>query len=297
MYNQITNNKRKTWLLMALFIGVIIALGWAWHYWYGGGYGIIGIAAIFAIVMSLTGYYGGDKIAIAAAGAHPVKKSDNPYLYRLIENLCITAGLPLPKIYIIPDQSINAFATGRDPKHASIAVSEGALKYLENEELEGVLAHELSHIKNFDIRLLTIVIVCIGLITLLADFFLRARLFGIGGSRRDESGGNAGAILVIVGLVLAILAPLFARLIQFAISRQREYLADADGAMLTRYPEGLAAALEKIKTQAKPLARVNRATAHLYISNPWANFGKKISHAFSTHPPIEERIKKLREMA
>lgn len=210
----------------------------------------------------------------------------------MVENLCITAGLPLPKIYIINDPAINAFATGRDPEHASIAITSGAIDQLANEELEGVIAHELSHIQNYDIRLMMIVIVCIGLITLVADWLLRARLYGLGGHNNNRN-NNAGGIILIIGIILAILSPLFAKLIQLAISRRREYLADAAGAMLTRYPAGLANALSKIKQQNQPLRHANNATAHLYIASPWANTKKLFARALATHPPIEERIAKL----
>jgi len=271
MYSQIDSNKRKTWALMLIFVFVISALGYVFNLWYGDtSYGILIFAVIFSLLSATISFYSGDKIALATAGAKKIIKSDNPYVYRMVENLCITAGLPMPKVHLIQDNAINAFATGRDPEHASIAITQGAIDQLANEELEGVIAHELSHIKNYDIRLMMIVIVCIGIITLLADWMIRAKLYGMGGKKsNDNNSGQLGAIIMIVGIVLAILSPLFARLIQFAISRKREYLADASGAMLTRYPEGLAKALEKIKLQNMPLKRVNKATAHLYISSPW----------------------------
>ncbi|KKT90782.1 MAG: Protease HtpX-like protein [Parcubacteria group bacterium GW2011_GWF2_45_11] len=213
-----------------------------------------------------------------------------------MENLCLTAGLPLPKIHLISDPNINAFATGRNPKTASIAITTGALEKLENEELEGVIAHELSHIKNYDIRVMTIVIICVGIITLMTDFFLRAHFF-LGGKRNDHNAGQLGAVLMIVGLVLAILSPVFATLIQLAVSRKREYLADASGVLLTRYPDGLAQALEKINRYNQPMPRANHATAHLYIANPFNGLNKKISALLSTHPPIQDRIARLRQMA
>jgi len=240
-------------------------------------------------------------VALAIAGAKPIQKNDNPYVYRLVENLCITAGLPLPKIYLINDPNINAFATGRKPENASIALTVGAVEKLENEELEGVIAHELSHVKNYDIRLMTIVIICVGMITLMADFFLRAQ-FIFGGRRSNRGNNQLGVILMIVGLVLAILSPIFATLIQLAVSRKREYLADASGVLLTRYPEGLARALEKIRDKNQPIRRANHATAHLYIANPFKESdsfkgaGKRV-RLFATHPPIDKRIKKLRTMA
>lgn len=295
MYSQIDSNKRKTWLLMIVFLIVIVLLGWFFGQLYDFGYGGLIIAVTIAVLMNLFSYYSGDKVALAMSGAKPIQKADNPYIYRMVENLCITAGTPLPKIYLINDPNINAFATGRDPKRASIAITTGATSKLENEELEGVIAHELSHIKNYDIRLMTIVIICVGVITLLADFFLRAN-FIFGGRKSDRDSGQLGAILMIIGLVLAILSPIFATLIQLSVSRKREYLADASGVLLTRYPEGLARALEKIKNCNQPLMRANHATAHLYIANPFSSAGKKMAGLFSTHPPIEERIKKLRQM-
>ncbi len=235
MYSQIDSNKRKTWLLMIIFLAVIVVLGWFFGELYDFGYGGLIMAVIIAISLNLFSYFKGDKVALAISGAKSIQKADNPYVYRLVENLCLTAGTPVPKIHLIPDQSINAFATGRDPKHASIAITTGAVEKLENEELEGVIAHELSHIKNYDIRLMTIVIICVGVITLLADFFLRAQ-FIFGGRKSGRESGQIGAVLMIVGLVLAILSPLFAMLIQLAVSRKREYLADASGVLLTRYP-------------------------------------------------------------
>lgn len=291
MYNQISSNKRTTVFLLLLFIVVIIGLGWAVGQWSQSPGAAITLAVIIAGTMTLVSYYSGDKIALATAGARPITKEENPYVYRMVENLCITAGLPVPKVYVIDEPAPNAFATGRDPKHASIAVTTGLIQSLENEELEGVIAHELSHVKNYDIRLMTIVIVSVGSITLLANIFLRGGLFR-GGRRRE---GND--IFALVGLVLIILSPVFARLIQFAVSRRREFLADASGALLTRYPEGLAKALEKIGQYKQPLRHVNAATAHLYIANPFGGSGKSFRNLFSTHPPIEECIKALRTMA
>lgn len=294
MYNQITSNKRKSFILIFLFILFILLLGWFFGEITGYGYGILIIAVIISLLMAAFGYYKGDKIALAVSGAKPIKKEDNPYIYRLVENLCITAGLPLPKIYLIPDQAMNAFACGRDPKHSSIALTAGIVEKLENEELEGVIAHELSHIKNFDIRLMTLTAVLVGVIVLLSNLLLRS--FFWGGGRRRGKGGQITIILLIIGLILAILSPLIAQFIQLAISRKREFLADADSALLTRYPEGLAQALKKI-SQSPALQKADNATAHLYISSP---FGKKktwLIKLFSTHPSTEERIKALRKMA
>lgn len=295
MYNQIDSNKRRTWALIIIFVAIIAAIGWFISYTYDDGYLSLAIATVFSVAMALFGYYGGDKVALLTAGAKPLQKSDSPYLYNMVENLCIASGLPLPKIYLMDDQAINAFATGRDPRHSSIAVTAGAINKLENEELEGVIAHELSHIKNYDIRLMMIVIVLVGIIALLSDWFLRFRLLG----RKSDSnngGGQLGLIIMVVGLVLLILSPLIAQLIKLAVSRRREYLADASGALMTRYPEGLARALEKINQDPAILDHANNATAHLYIANPFKGSRKFLTGLFSTHPPIEDRVKKLRTM-
>lgn len=292
MYNQITANKRKTWLLIAIFIAIIIGLGYVIDLYMASNGSLLVIAVAISIAMSLFGYFGGDKVALASSGAHAITTSDNPYLYRMVENLSITTGLPMPKLYIINDPAINAFATGRDPQHASIAVTTGAISKLENEELEGVLAHELSHIKNYDIRVMTIVIVLVGVISILGDFFLRGQLFGR--SNNNERSGNG--ILLVFGIIAIILAPIAAQLIQLAISRRREYLADASASLVTRYPEGLARALEKIKLESRPLQHASTATAHLYIANPFGGARKFLGNAFATHPPIEDRINKLRAM-
>lgn len=278
---------------MIIFVAFIVLLGWLFGQYTGDRFGGLIIAGIVSLVMALFSYYQGDKVALLTAGARQIKKEDSPYVYRLVENLAITAGLPAPKVYVINDPAPNAFATGRDPEHASLAVTTGLIERLKNEELEAVLAHELSHIKNYDIRLMMIVIVCVGVVALLADWMLRIRFYGGG---RNEKAGQVGAVIMIVGLILAILSPLFAKLIQLAISRKREFLADAAGALLTRYPEGLARALEKISQYQQPLKRANRATAHLYIANPFGPT-KKFAALFSTHPPVEERIKELRKMA
>jgi heat shock protein HtpX len=292
MYNQIASNKLKSYLLMLLFFLVIVGIVWAWSMYYGenSGYGAIIFAIILAGSMNLISFYAGDSIALNIAGAKAIDKEKNPYVFRLVENLSITAGLPTPKIYIINDPAMNAFATGRDPKHSSIALTTGIIEGLENEELEGVIAHELSHVKNYDIRLMMIVIVCVGVIALMADWLTRSIFWR---SRGDNDRGN-NAVFMIIGLVLAILSPIFAKLIQLAISRKREYLADASGALLTRYPEGLARALEKISSQKKALKHANKATAHLYIANPFGS--EKMANLFSTHPPIATRISALRSM-
>ena len=293
MYNQIDSNKRKTVILIVIFVAFILFLGWLFGYLYEFGYAGLIVAVVISLFMVSTSYYKGDKVALWTAGAKEIQKDANPYLYRMVENLCITAGLPLPKVHIIPDQAINAFATGRDPEHASIAVTEGAIQKLENEELEGVIAHELSHIKNYDIRLMTIVIVLVGIIAIFANIMLRANLYG----GRRSSNNRGGGLLAIIGLVLIILSPIIAHLIKLAISRKREFLADASASLLTRYPEGLARALEKIKAENLPVKKASNATAHLYIANPFQGSKKFLAKAFSTHPPVEERVAALRKMA
>jgi len=297
MYKQIDANKRKSVVLIAVFIILIGFLGWIFGELTEFGYAGVVLALIIAIGMSLFGYYSGDKVALWTAGAKPIVKEQNPYVYRMVENLCITAGLPEPKVYVINDPAVNAFATGRDPEHASIAVTTGAIEKLENEELEGIIAHELSHIKNYDIRLMTLVIICVGIVALLSNWFFRISFFG--GRRSSRGGGQIQMIIMIIGLALLIFAPIIAQLIKLAVSRKREFLADASGALLTRYPEGLAKGLEKIKVHNKqPMLRANNSTAHLYISNPFGSRARKgLAKMFSTHPPIEERIKALRSMA
>lgn len=292
MYSQITANKRKTWFLILIFTVVIVGLGWVFGEYSGTGQAGIIFAVMLATIMNLIGYFHGDKVALASSGAKEIQKADNPRLYRLVENLAITAGMQTPKVYLINDPAGNAFATGRDPAHASIAVTTGLMNMLDDQELQGVLSHELSHVKNYDIRVMTIVIVLVGVILLLSDMLMRSIFWG--GRDSDNKGGG---ILLLIGLVLAILSPLFAELIKLAVSRSREYLADANGALLTRYPEGLARALEKIAGQDRPLKRANHATAHLFLANPFdPHVTKKFEHLFSTHPPIEERIKKLRNL-
>lgn len=294
MYNQIALNKRRTVILIAVFVAIILAIGYVISVISNGDpYSYLFFALVFSLFAALAGYYSGDKMALWSAGAIPIQKEQNPYVYRMVENLCITAGLPLPKIYLIPDPAPNAFATGRDPKHASIALTTGLIEQLENEELEGVIAHELSHIQNYDIRLMTIVVALVGTIVILSDWFLRMSFFG---GHKNDRRGNIGGIVAILGLVLIILSPIIAQLIQLAISRRREFLADASGALLTRYPAGLASALRKISQYKKPVINASNATAHLYIANPFGGAGKRLAAMFSTHPPIEDRIKALGEM-
>lgn len=298
LYTQIANNKRKSILLIAIFIIIICAIGWVFGQTTEFGYAGLVLAIVISIIMSLVGYYSGDKIALWTAGAKELTPQDNKYIFRLVENLCITAGLPIPKIHIINDPAINAFATGRSPETSSIAITTGAVEKLTNEELEGVIAHELSHIKNYDIRVMTLVIVCVGIIALLSNWFFRISFFGGRGRSNSRSGGQLQIIFIVLGLVLLIISPIIAQLIKFAVSRKREFLADASGALLTRYPDGLANALEKIKQyNIEPMQKANNASAHLYISNPFGNKAKKgLARMFSTHPPIEERIAALRGM-
>ncbi|HLD18209.1 MAG TPA: M48 family metalloprotease [Patescibacteria group bacterium] len=295
MYSEITSNKRKTSFLIALVVVILLFLGWAFGLSFGSPSTGILAAAVVSFFVTILGYYKGDAVALATSGAKPVERRDAPALYATVENLTIAGGLPTPRIYLISDPSPNAFATGRDPQHASVAVTTGLLQMMDQTELEGVLAHELSHVKNYDIRMMTIVVVLVGSVLLLSDWMLRTSLFG--GRRSDRESGQLGLVLLIVGLASGILSPLLAELIKLAISRRREYLADASGALLTRYPEGLARALEKIAAYDRPLARANHATSHLFLANPFdPHVTKKFEQWFSTHPPIEDRIAKLRKM-
>ncbi|MEI7791901.1 MAG: zinc metalloprotease HtpX [Candidatus Berkelbacteria bacterium] len=299
LWTQVDSNKRKSISFMLIFILVVVGLGFLFSYVYNS-YAILVIAVIIALVQPLVSYYSGDKIVLSMSGASEIKKSDNPDLWNIVENLAITAGLPMPKVYIIQDPMPNAFATGRDPEHASVAVTAGLMQRLDKNELQGVVAHEMSHVGNYDIRLMMIVAILVSVIALISDIFIRSRWFGFGRSRDNSNGGDQlQGLLMIVALIAAILAPFIAMIIQLAISRKREFLADASGALLTRYPEGLASALEKISAYSEPMQKVSSATEHLFIANPLGD-GKKgrkqsyFSKLFSTHPPIEERIKALR---
>lgn len=274
---------------MGLFLIIIIGLGYFISEYYGNP-GLLYIALIFSIVMNVAGYWWSDKIVLGLSKAKPAQRDEFFDLYTVTENLSITAGLPMPKIYVIEDNAPNAFATGRDKEHAVVAVTTGLLQMLDRSELEGVIAHELSHIGNRDILLMSAVVVLVGFVSIISDMFLRGMVFG--NNDRDNRGGAGGA-LAIVGVVLMVLSPLIATLIKLAISRRREYLADASGALLTRYPEGLARALEKISSYGKPMKNTHTATAHLFISDPFGA-GKKISSLFQTHPPTEKRIAALR---
>jgi len=292
LYTHRDENIAKTWVLMSVFLCVVIGIGWAIS-WYFNNPGILVFAVIFALAMNVSAYWWSDKVVIATAGAKPADPAQYPELHRLTENLCITAGLPKPKLYVIDDPAPNAFATGRNAEHAALAVTSGLLNMMDDNELQGVLAHELSHIGNRDMLVSTVAVVLVGFVTLAANFFWRATWLGAGRRGNDREGNNP--LMLIIAVAFIILAPIFATLIQLAISRKREFLADASGALLTRYPEGLASALRKIGGYERPMLRANNATAHLFISNP---FGPReamsgLAKLFSTHPPIEERIKAL----
>ena len=293
LYTHADSNIRKTWVLLSLFLIFIIALGWIFSYLLDNSIFLI-VAVFFSFFQSFISFWYSDKILLAMSGAQPIEKRDHPELYRIVENLAITAGLPMPKIYIINEAQPNAFATGRNPQHGTIAVTRGLLEKLDRAELEGVIAHELAHIGNRDMLLGTVVVILVGVVALLSRMFLRMSFYG-GGGRRRRSSKRGGGILLLLGIVGAILAPLVASLIRLAISRKREFLADTSGALLTRYPEGLARALEKISRDPNPLKRADNSTAHLYIANP---FRKKswLTSLFSTHPSLEERIRILRGM-
>lgn len=287
IYTHQESNIRKTWFLMTMFLVVIIALGYFISYYYRSP-GILYFAVFFSLFMNILSYWYSDKIVLSIAGAIEAKHDEYTDLYHVVENLSITAGLPMPKIFIINDASPNAFATGRDKEHAVVAVTTGLLKLLNRSELEGVIAHELSHIGNRDILLSTVVVVLVGFISIIANMFTRGTM--IHGGNRDNKGNG---LIMIIGLIFIILSPLIAKMIQLAISRKREFLADASGVLLTRYPEGLASALEKISKANIPMTKANTATAHLYIANPFGGTGKKLAGLFSTHPPVEERIAAL----
>lgn len=296
IYSAISANIWKSYLILVLFIVFTGTVGYVIGKAMGDtiGYGIP--IFIFSIIYSFISYFFSDKIVLATSGAKQIEEKENPELFHIVENLAIGDGVPMPKVYIINDSSPNAFATGRDPKHASVAVTTGILQVLNKAELEGVLAHELSHVKNFDTRLLALTAVMVGFISLITDMFMRSLFWG--NMRDDDRDNKAQAIFLVIGIILAIIAPIVATLIQLAVSRKREFLADASGALLTRYPEGLASALEKISANKKPLSTAHNATAHLFIVNPFKNkgFSGWLTNAFSTHPPIEERIKILRSM-
>lgn len=301
IYTNIAANKWRSVAVMTVFVAVVIGLG----YFFGVALRLswlLPVCIVIAIVQSFSSYWWSDKVALAISGAHEVDKAAAPELYRIVENTSITSGLPMPRVYVIDDPSPNAFATGRDPQHAAVAVTTGLLAVLDKAELEGVLAHEFSHIGNYDIRLSSIIVILVGFIVLMSDFFLRYTFWGGGGRRNNNGGdGNLQLILMLVGIVLALLSPLIAMLLQLAISRKRELLADADGALLTRNPNGLADALQKITADPHSMRHANKATAHLFIASPLHDAQGKtkgfMAGLFDTHPDPAVRIAKLREMA
>lgn len=299
MYEQIRRNRRASWALMALVVIILTALGYiiglAWTGSNGGGLGFLGLFGLVAIVWSLVGYYSGDRMVLAVSGARRISHAEEPRLWNVVEEMTIAAGLPQPPaVYVIEDPAPNAFTTGRDPRHSSIAVTRGLLEKLNRDELQGVVAHEMGHVRNYDIRFATLVGILVGLIALVADLFLRSRWFGFGGRR--GGGGAGGVIVMLVAVLFALLAPFAAYLVQFAISRRRELLADGTAVELTRNPLGLAGALQKIAADERRLRSANRATAHLYIANPLRKV-RRASGLFDTHPPIEARIDLLLAMA
>lgn len=301
IYNSIGSNKRKTWFMMIFFTLFFIAVSYVIGRSMGYGLSFVGIFLIISGIMNWVSYYYSDKIVLSMSGAKPADPKEHDELLDIVENLAIGSGLPKPKVYVIEDSALNAFATGRDPKHAAVAATTGILNTLSKSELEGVIGHELSHIKNYDTRLMSVVSILAGSLAILADFFMRGLLWGGIGGNDDRENRSPNALFLILGILAAILAPIAATLIQLAISRRREFLADASGALLTRYPEGLARALEKIAGDRHVMKNANNATAHLFIENPFkTDSGHKtksfLAGLFSTHPPVEERIKILRSM-
>lgn len=293
----IQSNITKTYVIMTVFVAFVVLIAYVFGQALGYGNSFMWFAVIFSVVSSFASYYWGDSLILAMSSARPADRNRDFDFFTVAENLSMAAGIPKPRLYVIEDTAMNAFATGRDPKHAIVVATTGILSRLDRRELEGVIAHELSHIKNYDTRLMAVVAVLVGTVAYLADMFLRSLWWGGGRRDRDEDRGLAG-ILMIVGIVLAILSPILATLIQMAASRNREYLADVSGAKLTRYPEGLARALEKLGKDKEVLEAATNATAHLYIANPFKgkNFGAWFANAFNTHPPIEDRIKRLRAL-
>lgn len=298
IYEQVDSNKRKSLVIMAGFVVFVVIVAWILSEALGYGPSVAGWALILSGLMSLAGYYFSDKIILSLSNARPANRDRDFNFYTVSENLSIAARIPMPRLYVIEDSAMNAFATGRDPEHAVVVATRGILERLDRTELEGVIAHELSHIRNYDIRLLSLVTVLVGIVTLLADWFIRASFWG-GGRRRSDRGGQMQAMIAFIGIFLALLSPLVANLIKLAISRRREFLADASGVGLTKFPQGLASALEKISHDTEPLEAANKATAHLFISNPLKNHHDAIgwfSSLFQTHPPLDERIKALKAM-
>jgi len=289
LYQERSENVWKTWGLMLGFFLLVILIGWGISWYYGNPF-ILYIAVGISILMNVWAYWFSDKVVLSMTKAKPATREEYFDLYTVTENLSIAAGLPMPKLYVIDDPAPNAFATGRNEKHAVVAATTGLLSMMNRQELEGVIAHELSHVKNRDMLVMTVAVVLAGFVAIVADIFLRMSLFGGG----DRDNGKAGALFAILAVVGIILAPIAAQLIQLAVSRRREFLADASGALLTRYPEGLASALQKIAGYGRPMASANHATAHLFISNPFgATAGKFVNRLFATHPPVEERVAAL----
>lgn len=298
-YQLVAQNKQKSLVIIAMFVAFIIAAVYVMVRGFGYGLDLVGWALVFSGLISFSSYYFSDSIILSLSSARPATREEFFDFYTVTENLCSSQKLPLPKLYVIDDSAMNAFATGRDPQHAALCATTGLLNRLNRSEIEGVIAHELSHVKNYDIRLMSIVTVLVGLIALLADWMLRMTYWG-GGRRRDREGGQLQIIFFAVGLILALLSPLIAQLIQLAISRKREFLADASGVAMTKNPEGLIHALEKLDQDEEPLEAANKATAHLYITNPLKNVGGAVSlfaKLFATHPPIAERIQALTSIA
>jgi heat shock protein HtpX len=287
MYSDIARNKRRTVLIMFVFVAFVTLIIWIFNAYLGGSTGVFYGGLIGAAVYTLITYYAGSKMALAVNRAQEIQKKDKPRLWRMVENLAITDGLPMPRVYIMDDPAPNAFATGRDPKHSAVCVTTGLLEIMDDKELQGVLAHEMGHVKNYDIRVSMVAFALTAVISLLADIMLRLVWFS--DNRRENN-----QLFLVLGIVAAILAPIVAAMIQMAVSRQREYLADATGALTTRYPAGLASALEKIKGANRTASHQNTATAHLFFTNPLK--GHSIATLFSTHPPIDERIRRLRDM-
>ena len=306
MYERIASNVRKTWGLIFVFIVLTVLIGWVVGEFLNIGFWGLGGAVIFAVAMTWGSYFASDKIALSMSRAQPADEREYLQLHNIVEGLSIAAGIPKPRVYVVQDDAPNAFATGRNPEHAAIAVTTGLMAKLDRDELEGVIAHELSHVKNRDTLVMTIAVTLVGVIVLLADFMIRAMWWG-GGSRDRDGGGGLGLPFAIIGMLLLVLAPLIAQLLQFAVSRQREFLADADGVFLTRYPDGLIGALEKLQHDQTVVRTASRATAHLWIESPIARHANRAQHAtkqgawlnrmFDTHPPLETRIEALRQTA
>ncbi|HUW57168.1 MAG TPA: M48 family metallopeptidase [Planctomycetota bacterium] len=304
MHDLVRANKRNTWVLIFVFVLLIGALGLLIGALVGRGEwtsGLIGAAAagLVAFFMVLLGFFEGDRMILGMSGARQIQHDDNPKLFNVVEEMSIASGIPMPKVYVINDSAPNAFATGRDPEHASVAITTGLLDKLSRDEVQGVMAHEMSHVKNYDIKFAMLMAILVGTVVLICDVFLRSlrHLRLSGGRSRGKGGGLVVLVLLLVTIIFAIIAPILAKIIQLAVSRQREYLADASAAELTRYPEGLASALEKIQGDREPLEVANRATQHLYIVNPIMKLkGRKGTSMWSTHPPIDERVRRLREM-